>query len=232
MANAKQIVILFGQPGAGKGTQAELLVDKFGFHHFESSKVLEAFYKKEDPDRVVEADGENFKVADEIQNWKTGLLNSPKFVVWLFAEKIKALAEEGESIVFSGSPRTVYEAEKEIPLFIELYGVENIKMVMLELSADASIFRNSHRKICDLMRHNIVFTTETEKLTKCPLDGSDLVARKGLDDVETIKKRLDVFKAETFPVVEIAEKFGIKAHKINAEQSVADVYKDVLKAIE
>ncbi len=227
----KQIIILFGQPGAGKGTQAELLVDKLGFHHFESSKVLEAFYKKEDPEKVVVADGENFKVGDEIIRWKTGLLNSPKFVVALFSQKIKDLADEGESIVFSGSPRTAYEAEKEIPLFIGLYGLENIKLVVLEISAEATIFRNSHRKICDLMRHTILFTPETENLTKCPLDGSDLVARKGLDDVETIKKRIQVFHDETLPVLEIAERFGLRAHKINAEQTVADVHKDVLAAI-
>ena len=232
MANVKKIVILFGQPGAGKGTQAELLADKLGYHHFESSKVLEHCWKTESPDKVFEADGEKFKVSDEIIRWKTGLLNSPKFVVALFTEKIRTLGHEGESIVFSGSPRTVYEAEKEIPLFIELYGSENIKLVVLEISAEQTIFRNSHRKICDLMRHTILFTPETENLTKCPFDGSDLAARKGLDDVETIKKRIQVFQQETLPVLDIAEKFGLKATKISAEQSVADVHKEVLKAIE
>lgn len=227
----KQAIILFGPPGAGKGTQAELLVDKFGFHHFESSKVLEHCWKTEKPEKVFEADGEKFKVADEIERWKTGLLNSPKFVVALFTEKIKALAEEGESIVFSGSPRTVYEAEKETPLFIELFGLENIKLVVLEVSAEATIFRNSHRKICDLMRHNIIFTPETEKLTKCPLDGSDLLARKGLDDVETIKKRIKVFNDETLPVLKVAEKLGLKAIKVNAEKTVVEVHEAILNAI-
>ena len=227
----KKVVILLGQPGAGKGTQAQLLVDKLGYHHFESSKVLEACFRAENPDKVFEADGEKFKVSDEIIRWKTGLLNSPKFVVALFTEKIEALAHEGESIVFSGSPRTFYEAEKEIPLFIELYGLENIELIELEISAEQTIFRNSHRKICDLMRHTILFTPETEKLTKCPFDGSDLVARKGLDDVEVIKKRIQVFKDETLPVLDVAEKFGLKANKINAEQSVADVHKKILEII-
>ncbi|MGA2418247.1 MAG: nucleoside monophosphate kinase [Candidatus Staskawiczbacteria bacterium] len=227
----RQVIILFGPPGAGKGTQAELLADKLGFHHFESSKVLEAFYKKENPEKVIEADGEKFKIADEIKRWKTGLLNSPKFVVELFSQRIKDLADEGESIVFSGSPRTVYEAEKEIPLFIKLYGLKNIKLVMLELTPETTIFRNSHRKICELIRHSILFNEETEKLTKCPLDGSVLVARKGLDDVETIKKRLQVFHDETLPVLKVAEKLGLRVNKIDGEQSVADVYKDVLSAI-
>ena len=145
------------------------------------------------------------------------------------AEKIKELAKEGKSIIFSGSPRTVYEAEKEIPLLKKLYGKENIRFILLEITAETTIFRNSHRKICELIRHSILFNPETEKLTKCPLDGSDLVKRKGLDDPETIKKRLEVFKEQTFPVTEVIEKQGLKLNKINGEQTVADVHRDVLK---
>ena len=81
------------------------------------------------------------------------------------------------------------------------------------------------------MRHNIIFSKETEKLTKCPLDGSDLVARKGLDDVETIKKRLEVFKRETLPVIGIAEKLGLKPQKVNADQAVVGVHKAVLEQL-
>ena len=64
-------------------------------------------------------------------------------------------------------------------------------------------------------------------LTVCPLDGSKLVRRKGLDDVDTIKKRLDIFKEQTFPVVECVEKEGLAVNKVNGEQTVSDVFKDV-----
>mgnify|MGYP001603475913 FL=1 len=76
-----------------------------------------------------------------------------------------------------------------------------------------------------------MFSPETESLTKCPLDGSDLVKRKGLDDPETITKRLEVFKEQTYPVIEVIETQGLHLHKVNGEQSVADVHKDVLEAI-
>jgi adenylate kinase len=227
----KQVVILFGQPGAGKGTQADLLSDKTGYYHFESSKILEACFKNEKPEKVFEIDGQTYTVGDEIKRWETGLLNSPPFVVSLFIEKIKDLAKEGESIIFSGSPRTIYEAQKEIPLLKDLYGVENIKFILLEVSPETTIFRNSHRKICELMRHSILFSPETENLTKCPLDGSNLVKRKGLDDVETIKKRLEVFKEQTFPVIEVIKEQGLNLNKVNGEQTIADVHKDIIEAI-
>jgi adenylate kinase len=229
---ANKVIMLFGPPGAGKGTQAEILADKTGYYHFESSKIIEACFKNEDSEKVFEIEGKNYKVADEKIRWEQGLLNSPPFVVNLLIEKIKDLHEEGKSIIFSGSPRTLYEAEREIPLFKELYGVENIRFVMLEIKAETTIFRNSHRRICELIRHSILFTPETEKLTKCPLDGSNLVRRKGLDDPETIKKRLEIYKEQTHPVSEFIEKSGLDVHKINGEQSVADVHKDIYQAIQ
>lgn len=227
----KQAIMLFGPPGAGKGTQAELLAEKTGYYHFESSKAIEACFKNESPDKVFKIEGKNYKVADEKRRWETGELASPPFVVFLMEERIKELAKEGKSIIFSGSPRTVYEAEKEIPLLKKLYGAENLRFIMLEITAETTIFRNSHRRICDLVRHSILFSPETEKLTKCPLDGSDLVRRKLLDDPETIKNRLQVFKNETFPVVEIIEKQGVPMHKINGERTVSDVHKDVVNCI-
>ena len=227
----KQVIMLFGQPGAGKGTQAELLADVTGYYHFESSKAIESCFKTENPERVFEIEGQKYKVADEIKKWETGELVSAPFVVFLMEEKIRGLAKEDKSIIFSGSPRTVYEAEKEIPFLKELYGVENIKFILLEISAETTIFRNSHRRICELVRHSILFSPETEKLTKCPLDGSNIIRRKLLDDPETIKNRLRVFKEESFPVIEIIEKHGINLNKINGEQTISDVHKDILEAI-
>lgn len=228
----KQIIFLFGQPGAGKGTQAELLSDKTGYYHFESSKVIEHCFKTENPDKVFNIEGQDYRVEDEIKKWEKGELNSPPFVVNLMLEKIKELAQDDKSIIFSGSPRTVYEAEKEIPLLKELYGNENIKFVLLEISAETTIFRNSHRRICELIRHSILFTKETEHLTLCPLDGSKLVKRKGLDDPETIKNRLKIYKEQTHPVTDHVEKEGIKVRKVNGEQSVADVFHSVLGTLE
>lgn len=232
MTKQKQVIFLFGQPGAGKGTQAEILSNETGYYHLESSKVIEHCYATESDDKVFEIEGQAYKVSDEKKKWETGELNSPAFVVNLMLERIKELARDGKSIIFSGSPRTVYEVEREIPVIKDLYGVENIRFVMLEISAETTMYRNSHRRVCQLIRHSILFNSETENLTKCPLDGSDLVRRGKLDDPETIVNRLKAFKEQTYPVVAVIEQYGVKVSTINGEQSISGVHNDVVKAVE
>lgn len=228
---SKKVIILFGPPGAGKGTQSELLSEALGYYHLESSKVLERCFKNENPDKVFSVDGKDYKVGNEIENWKKGILTSPPFITGLMMEEFTKLSNDGESFILSGSPRTLYEAEREMPILEELYGKDNIKIAMIEISAEVTIFRNTHRKICELMRHSILFNKETEKLKICPLDGSALVKRKDLDDAETIKVRLNEYKNRTFPLFKYFKNNGFDVNKINGEKSVAEVHKQILKVV-
>lgn len=227
----KKAIILFGQPGAGKGTQAELLTEKTHFLHVESSKLIEDAFNDANPAKSIEVDGKVYKMSDEKKLWESGALCSFPFVAHLMKEKIREVAAQGKGIIFSGSPRSLYEAEQELPLLTEFYGIENIKFFLLKISSETTIFRNSHRKICELMRHSILFNKETENLIACPLDGSNLIKRKNLDDVDTIKNRLEVFKRDTYPVVEFAQKEGIKIIEINAEKTVSEIFNDLVEKL-
>ncbi len=229
---AKEVIILFGPPGAGKGTQAELLSEKFDLYHFETSGIIEKEIEKASKNEYVEEEGEKYYFDKEKELWKEGKVWDPPFVIHFVKKKIRSLFEEGEGIVFSGSPRTSYEAKKMVPLLKETYGLDNINLFLIEISPEETIFRNSHRRICELLRHPILYNKETKDLQSCPLDGSKLIKRKGLDDPETIRVRLKEYKKRTYPALDILKKEGIKLNKINGEQSVSDVFSDILKALE
>jgi len=232
----KHVIIIFGPPGAGKGTQSELLSSKTGAYLFETSRILEREFEKaenlpeDSKERYIEFDGQKFDILHEYKIWKQGMLCDPPFVTYLVIEEIKKLFEEGKSLILAGSPRTLYEGEKIMPLIEELYGKENIKTLLINISPEVTTWRNTHRRICKLVRHSILFTKETESLTACPLDGSELVKREGLDDPESIKVRLQQYKERTFPIFDFFEKKGFNIKKINGEQDVSDVYDDILKA--
>jgi len=227
----KRVIILLGPPGAGKNSQAQLLAEAGGFVNFETSKILEESFAKASSKSFVRVAGKNYYLKNEKLLWGKGMLCSPPFVTYLIKEKIKKLFRAGESIVFSGSPRTLGEAEELVPLLERLYGKKEIKVIFIDIPPEETIARNSKRRICSLMRHSIIYSEETKNLTRCPLDGSKLITRKGLDDPQTIKVRLKEFKERTFPLIEYLRKRGLVVKKVNGVGSVAEVFERIKKAL-
>ncbi|MDI6882974.1 MAG: nucleoside monophosphate kinase [Patescibacteria group bacterium] len=224
-------IILLGPPGSGKGTQAELLAERLGWYYLETSKVLEEIFNKAKKGEFVKVGGKKYFFSKEKNFWETGILNSPPFVSYVVKQKIKELQKKGKSLIMAGSPRTLYEGKEIIPLLEKLCGKKNIRVILIEVPAKESIFRNSHRRICQLMRHPILYSKETSRLKKCPLDGSKLIKRKGLDDPKTIKVRLKEYQKRTFPLIDYFKKEGLKVKKINGSPPPAVVFKDILKAL-
>jgi len=227
----KKVIIILGPPGAGKGTQGELLSERLNLYYFETSKVLEDKFKQIEKEDSIKVKEKVYKVSDEERLWKEGKLCSPPFVTYLVKKKIQQLFKEGENLLLAGSPRTLYEGEELVPFLKELYGAENIRVILLEIEPEETIFRNSHRRICELMRHPILYSKETEQLTKCPLDGSKLIKRKGLDDPETIKVRLNEYRERTLPIVDFLGKQQLKVEKINGSPVPLVVFENILKAL-
>lgn len=233
----KLVVILFGPPGSGKGTQAGLLSEKFNLYYLETSKILEEKFARvqglprSSKARFVSAGGRKYDILKEKKLWTSGILCSPPFVAKVVKEKLTELAKTGKNLVLAGSPRTLEEGKAVLPLLEKFYGKKNILVIFLRLKIAESIFRNSHRRICQLLRHPILYSKANEKLKFCPLDGSKLVRRKGLDDPATVRVRIKEFEKRTMPLLDYFKKKGLAVKIVKGEKSVADVFYDIQRIL-
>lgn len=215
-----KIIIIYGPPGSGKSTQAQKTAERFNLEHIETSKLGEKIIF----DPALKNDA---AVQKERENFEKGILFTPEWITGIVKKEIGRIHQQGKGVVFSGSPRTLYEAEEIIPFLEELYGRKNIRVLGIKIGPKASIFRNSHRRICRQCRFSLVYTLENEKLKKCPRCGGELVKRV-LDKPETIKIRLREYKKRTEPIYRFLKERKIKITTINGESSVEKVWQSVL----
>lgn len=139
----KKVFILYGPPGAGKGTQAERIAQTKGYVHFDSGKFIEKLIN--DP-----ANLRSKIVKKQRELFLSGKLCDPKWIGAEVKKKIKEYSKKGRGLVFSGSPRTIEEAFKlkgggMIELLEKEYGQSNITVFFLDIPVVESVKRNSKR---------------------------------------------------------------------------------------
>ena len=222
----KKAIMIYGQPGAGKGTQANLLSWSKGFFHFDTGKELEWLIhnpaKQSDP-----------LIQRERVLFDGGQLNTPSWVLKMVSEKAEEIAKAGLGIVFSGSPRTLFEAfgdEKNtglIEILEKAYGKENLHFILLKVHPDSSVFRNTNRKICSVCKTPVLANHQSEE---CPICGGKLYKRV-LDTPEKMKIRLEEYENRTKPILAELEKRGHKISEIDGEPAPHEVHKTVLQAL-
>jgi adenylate kinase len=218
----KIVIILYGPPGSGKGTQANLLAQKLNLIHFDTGRLLESILH--DPARQKEATIKHMR-----ELFDTGILVTPSFVLREVAKDVRRIRKADWGIVFSGSPRTLYEAKGLYPVLEKLYGKKNVFIVELLAPPSSSIRRNSARLICKECGY-IVLTAfyPAKKTGHCPICGGTFYSRS-LDKPEIIKVRLEEYKKRTFPIIDFVKKRGYKVFAVDARPAPYKVLEKILK---
>ena len=210
-------VVLLGAPGAGKGTQAKMLIDRFKIPQISTGDIL----------RKAVADGTPLgKEAKVIMD--AGGLVSDKIVLGLVEERIKQ-PDCKAGFILDGFPRNTAQAEALDKI---LSGMNLPLTVALNIDVDLNdlLKRLTGRRTCKSCQqmYNIYFSP-SKKEGACDKCGGELFQRD--DDKEaTIKKRLDVYQQQTAPLINYYSKKNIMK-TVMGVGSIEDIFKKAVAAI-
>lgn len=214
--------ILLGRSGSGKGTQAKLLMDKYSYLYFLSTGDLFRDLLKQKTDV-------GMKVKKMVE---AGELPMSEIAVTLWMYDIFYKVRQDQGIVFEGSPRRLEEAKDLDKLFDFLERKDNTFCILVDISKQEAFNRLTKRRVCKKCSTVIPYYVKGnfKELKKCHECGGELVVRKD-DNEESIENRMEYFEQSVVPVIKYYEKQG-RLIRINGEQSIQDVFKDILKAID
>ena len=209
--------VLLGPPGAVKGTQAVNIVDKYGIPHISTGDIFRANIKN---------GTELGKKAQEYMN--RGELVPDDLVIEIATTRL--LEDDCKNgFLLDGFPRTVYQAEK-LDEFLAAHGSKIDKVLDIAVEKEELITRLTGRRVCKACGasyHVVNIPPKTEGI--CDRCGGELMQRAD-DNLETVTNRIDVYEAQTKPLVDYYENAGNIAH-IDGATGLDNVFADIVKAL-
>lgn len=210
-------VIMLGAPGAGKGTQAKQIADKYSIPHISTGDIFRA----------------NIKSGTELgKKAKTymdqGLLVPDELVVELVADRIQQ-DDCKNGFVLDGFPRTIPQAEA-LDAALENINEKMDYAIDVDVPDENIINRMSGRRAClncGATYHIVSIPTKVEGI--CDRCGSPVVLRDD-DKPETVKRRLEVYHEQTQPLINYYKKQDI-LRTVNGVQPMEDVFKSIVEIL-
>lgn len=206
-------VILLGAPGSGKGTQAERLSGEANLVHIASGDLF----------RKAEKEGTELgKLAKSYM--EKGLLVPDEITIRMVMGRIDTL-ESGQGFLLDGFPRTIEQAQA-LDKALAGEGKAIDKVVYIKVSNEELLRRLSGRWICRQCQTPFHMVSSPPKVTgKCDRCGGELYQRAD-DTRETAEKRLEVYFAQTSPLIDYFQKEE-KLVEINGERDIEEVSKEL-----
>lgn len=210
-------IILLGPPGAGKGTQAAGIVEKYNIPHISTGDIFRKNIKE----------GTDLgKKAKEYMD--QGLLVPDELTVGLVTDRItQADCENG--FMLDGFPRNVSQAE-QLDAFLKENNIELSNVINIEVDKNILVSRAVGRRICKSCGATYHVEFNPPKIEGvCNVCQGELYQRAD-DNEETVSKRIQVYLDETRPLADYYAKVGILSN-INGQQSIDEVFGDIVAAL-
>jgi len=211
-------IILLGPPGAGKGTQAEVLCQEFNIPHISTGNILR---------EAINAGTELGKKAKSLMD--EGILVSDEVIVGVVVDRI-AQKDCASGFLFDGYPRTIPQAKA-----LDINSVEINLVIEIEVPDDVIVNRMSGRRVHLSSGRNYHVDFNPPKAADVDdLTGEALIQRED-DKPETVKDRLEVYRTQTLPLIDFyserAQKGVLNYLKISGVGSPTEVSNLILEKI-
>ena len=206
-------LILLGAPGAGKGTQAELLMEKLSIPGSSTGNMLREAMRNGTP------------LGEQVKYYMdNGLLVPDEVIIDLVVERV-AKPDCSNGFILDGVPRTLVQAEA-----LEARGVHMDHVVSIEIDDSVIEGRMTGRRVCGSCGASYHIVANAPKVEgKCDNCGSDLMIRKD-DAPETVRRRLEVYHEQTEVLKDFYAKLGL-LRLVEGNQTIEGANKDILVAI-
>lgn len=210
-------IILLGPPGAGKGTQAAGIVEKYNIPHISTGDIFRKNIK------------EGTELGKKAKGYiDQGLLVPDELTVGLVTDRI-AQSDCEKGFMLDGFPRNVAQAQ-HLDEYLKEVGISLDKVVNIEVDKDILVGRAVGRRICKSCGATYHVEFNPSKVDGvCDVCGGELYQRAD-DNEETVSKRIQVYLDETKPLVNYYSEEGIIAN-INGQQSIDNVFGDIVEAL-
>lgn len=211
-------LILFGPPGAGKGTQGALLAEKLGLLRLSTGDVLRDAVRRGTP---MGAEARRYMDAGELV---------PDEVILGIVRDYLMGEAAGTGVICDGFPRTLAQAQQLDALLDELERPVHAVLV-LDVEDETLVKRLSGRRTCGSCGalYNVFFEPPQQE-GRCDACGSELTQRAD-DDPATVRRRLEVYQAQTAPIIAHYEKTGVPVIHVDGDRPVDAVQADLLEII-
>jgi adenylate kinase len=210
------LIMLLGPPGAGKGTQAEYLVQKFNLAYISTGEILRSAVKNGTPL------GQQAR-----QFMEQGQLVPDEVVVGIVQERLsESDCEQGA--LLDGFPRTVVQA-RSLDRVLGGMDCRLDGVIHIEVDEDELIARLTGRRVCrDCGATYHIKFNQPKVRNVCDQCGGELSQRED-DSLDTVTERLEVYKKQTEPLIEYYQQQGL-LHTINGNQEI-DIISDQITTV-